>query len=80
VILAAVAVLLPPFTCILTGGWGLSLNVENWLALISGVTGWTCLAFYPSGNRLGKWSLFTFYPLIVWLMLGVFEVFRFGII
>jgi hypothetical protein len=31
VILAAVAVLLPPFTCILTGGWGLSLNVENWL-------------------------------------------------
>jgi hypothetical protein len=69
--LASIAILLPPLAASLAFNWRLSDDATNVVLLGGGAIGWICLGFYPSSHRFGKWTLFLFYPLLVWIAIAL---------
>ncbi len=74
IILGGVALLLPPLADCVAEEWRVSDDAEVWIAVASGAIGWICLGFYRSSHPFGKWMLFAFYPILVWIAAGIVDI------
>jgi hypothetical protein len=74
IVLGGIAILLPPLADCLAEEWRMSSDAAGWISLASGAVGWICLGFYRSTNRVGKWTLFAFYPILVWITAGIVDI------